>query len=799
MCRALLFVWLCSFAGAAGGTNIPDQIDGILSRSAVAGNSWTILIENKDGSVIYYQRNPTTGLAPASNTKLFTSSAAFGLLGTNYAFQSRVYYNGTLAGGILTGDLNLVSEHDITWNTTVFSASARAPLDHIAAQLKAKGLTTISGNVQCYGLCVYNLTSGDSLSSYSTQTLNSNAATAFVAALAAQGITVSGTAVGQTGFSPPGVLYYTHLSSDLTYGGKPLRLDIACNPMLKVSHNVMADGLCRHLGWKLSGTDSYTAGAGQVVPWLKNAAGLSTNGIVMNDGSGLSHGNSFSARQCVSLNRYMLGAYYSWGVCLPIGCVDGTISSRFCGTDGSGQVHAKTGSLSISIALSGYVDNKYDNQRYLFSFIGNQASIDQASTRQAIDDCVVLMAARGVPISPSINAVVGNSNGNSITVTWLDQKFVRTGYKIYSSADGLAFGSAITVASNAQSYAISNLALGTKRYFRLTVVSSGGESKFSRTYGASAGSLKRALIVDDDDRWQFQTTENPTCTNHAFCAIAGQNIYGVNFDTAAHQSVIDGTVSLTNYSAVIWLCGEQSTSDHTFSATEQSLVGNYLNQGGNLFVSGSEIGWDLDRDSGPAAADRVFFHTYLKAALNGNVNDDANTYSFGPVANGIFGSNPASGFDNGTHGTYNVDFPDVLTLTNGGVASLSYLGGLGGNAGIQYDGSPGGGRLVYFGFPFETIKNSAVRDLCMSKVLRFFGLSVAPTLAGSYDPNAQTTLLSWNSSPGLAYRLQFKSNLMDAAWQNLTSDMVATNTASGFADPVSGVVTSRFYRVVVAN
>src|SRR5262249_48109278 len=128
----------------AGAQTIPDQIDSILAGSAVAGNTWTILVENKDGSVIYYQRNPTTGDAHASNTKIFTSSAAFGLLGTNYAFLTRVYYDGTLSGGVLTGNLNLVSEHDITWNTSVFSGNARAPLDHIAAQLKSLGLTSVS-------------------------------------------------------------------------------------------------------------------------------------------------------------------------------------------------------------------------------------------------------------------------------------------------------------------------------------------------------------------------------------------------------------------------------------------------------------------------------------------------------------------------------------------------------------------------------------------------------------------------------------------------------------------------------
>src|SRR5262249_15591985 len=129
---------------------------------------------------------------------------------------------------------------------------------------------------------------------------NTNACLAFVAALQAQGISVSGGAFGRSGFSPPGTLLYTYYSTNLTFSSKPLRLDIACYPMLKVSHNVMADALCRHLGYKLGGTDSFAAGATQVLRWLKNTAGVNTNAIVMNDGSGLSHGNRFSARQTIS-------------------------------------------------------------------------------------------------------------------------------------------------------------------------------------------------------------------------------------------------------------------------------------------------------------------------------------------------------------------------------------------------------------------------------------------------------------------------------------------------------------------
>ena len=777
---------------------IPDQIDAILARPALSGNTWTILIENSTGSTIYYQRNPTSGLAPASNTKVFTSSAAFGLLGTNYAFQTRIYTNGTLAAGVLTGDVNLVCEHDITWNTSVFS-NPRAPLDFIATKLKAMGITNVTGKAQCYGCCFYNLSDTDANNHDAVNQLGYNkvAATNFVLALNAQGINVAGGPMGQTGFTPPGSLSYTYYSTNLTYSSKPLRLDVACNPMLKVSHNVMADGLCRHLGYKLGGTDSFAAGALQVLRWMNNSAGVPTNGIVMNDGSGLSHADSFTAREEVSVIRYMIAAFPSWPTCLPIGCTDGTLASRFCSTDGSGKVHAKTGSLSISIALSGYIDNKYDNQRYLFSFIANKTSIDQTSTRQAIDDAVVLLGANGVPFSPQLRQVSSGSNGTSLSFTWSDEKFIRTGYRIYSSSDGLSFGAPVSVGPSVQSFTDTNLIPGTKRYYKVSVVGTGGESKASRIYGAQAGGSARVLIVDGDDRWQTQTTENPNCTNHGFCAIAGQNISGPVFETANHNAVIDGTILLTNYSAVIWLLGEESTADETFSAAEQSLVTSYLNGGGNLFVSGSEIGWDLDRPSGPTAADRDFYHNQLRAVF---ANDDANTYAFGPLAAGIFSGNASSGFDNGTKGTYNVDFPDVLTPTNGSAATINYNGGTGGAAAIQYDGSLGGGKLVNFGFPFETITNSAVRDAYMSDVLRFFGVLAPPALkAPQWNPTNNTLTLVWNANAGLTYRVQFKTNLTDVVWQTLGADVTATNTSCTRIDNTTSGDAQRFYRIFLVN
>ncbi len=63
-----------------------------------------------------------------------------------------------------------------------------------------------------------------------------------------------------------------------------------------------------------------------------------------------------------------------------------------------------------------------------------------------------------------------------------------------------------------------------------------------------------------------------------------------------------------------------------------------------------------------------------------------------------------------------VSYPDQIAPTGGSKAILSYDGGLGGTAGIQYEGAY---RLVYFGFPFESIDAREERRAVMSRVLGF--------------------------------------------------------------------------------
>src|SRR6185436_13602755 len=123
---------------------------------------------------------------------------------------------------------------------------------------------------------------------------------------------------------------------------------------------------------------------------------------------------------------------------------------------------------------------------------------------------------------------------------------------------------------------------------------------------------------------------------------------------------------------------------------------------------------DLDRASGPTAADRGFLHNQLHAAFT---NDNSTSYTATAPGGAIFAGRSNGTIDNGNFGIYWVQTPDVLGAYGPGtLAALNYSGGTGGAAAIQYDGSAGGGRTILFGFPFETIRDATRRNQYMTDI-----------------------------------------------------------------------------------
>ena len=193
----------------------------------------------------------------------------------------------------------------------------------------------------------------------------------------------------------------------------------------------------------------------------------------------------------------------------------------------------------------------------------------------------------------------------------------------------------------------------------------------------------------------------------------------------------------------------------------------YLASGGKLFVSGSEIGFDLDGQNNG----REFYNNQLRADF---VADDAGTYTVSGEPGSIF-DGLSFAFDNGSQ-FYNVDFPDVITPFAGSTAALTYSTGT--TAGILYDGGLNGPQVVMFAFPFETITDVVLRNQVFGRVLEFFDFDLTYTdidavLDNDHGPSVYTETGTWSSSPspgfeGGTFRFTPTGTAATATWDFYT-------------------------------
>ncbi len=148
------------------------------------------------------------------------------------------------------------------------------------------------------------------------------------------------------------------------------------------------------------------------------------------------------------------------------------------------------------------------------------------------------------------------------------------------------------------------------------------------------------------------------------------------------NKLLDGTINLNTYDLVIWILGDESTSDETFSSEERNLVAAYLENGGKLFVSGSEIAWDLEGSSSATMQKTQFLRDYLKSKF---IADDSNIFGVSGVDSTDF-SGLGFGYGIQSNGSpYLEDYPDIIDTTGGSIPIMKYNAVS--TAGIAYTGS----------------------------------------------------------------------------------------------------------------
>jgi len=170
---SILIVVLLVAAGCSGtagqtaspSTALEKNISSITSAPQYAHASWGLIVIDPSTNRTLYEKNADEMFAPASTTKLFSSSAVLAALGPDYRVTTPVYATGTLgADGTLDGNLVLVAKGDTTMggrtlpdgtieytNTdhsesgaTLTTIDPLAGLNDLANQVKAAGITRVS-------------------------------------------------------------------------------------------------------------------------------------------------------------------------------------------------------------------------------------------------------------------------------------------------------------------------------------------------------------------------------------------------------------------------------------------------------------------------------------------------------------------------------------------------------------------------------------------------------------------------------------------------------------------------------
>ncbi len=309
------------------------------------------------------------------------------------------------------------------------------------------------------------------------------------------------------------------------------------------------------------------------------------------------------------------------------------------------------------------------------------------------------------------------ARGRTATARWLapaDEDV--TGFVVETSPDGAAWTVAARVGPTASeaSFALPSILHdgGTEgedpagARVRVKAMVKGIELRAtlpSDTYRVDAGAS--VLVVDAFDRVLDGAFGG---LHHDFAARVGEAVGPVA--GISHRAVTEDGFDLTAWPAVIWLLGDESTADVSLSAAERTALFEYLNGGGHLVMSGSELAFD----AGQTADGATFLAHGFGAAYFA---DDA-------LSHEVAGRGPLAGIGSFTFGgsgaPYAAVSPDTLAVTEGGTVLLEYGSGTAAAVGVR-----GKGALV--GFPLELVAPAALGRVIKGLLAFAGGPAAAPT------------------------------------------------------------------------
>ncbi len=227
----------------------------------------------------------------------------------------------------------------------------------------------------------------------------------------------------------------------------------------------------------------------------------------------------------------------------------------------------------------------------------------------------------------------------------------------------------------------------------------------------------QVLLVDDDGAEEFEDYFTAACDFTTFT-------YGL-WDR--NTMAVDADI-LSNFDIVVWFTG---LSFPTLDDDDRAALGTFMDNGGHLFATGQDIGWEL-HDLGGAAYD--WYQQYLHANW---IADDTNDYTLEGV-DGDPVSNLVDVVIQGGDGANNQEYPDWIDAGDG-TATVIWNYDASRRGAIRSD--DGTNRVVYLGFGFEAIDNPVTRRTVMHRALNW--LTTGASDVEEEGPVFRLMLSSW--------------------------------------------------------
>jgi len=127
---------------------IAGLVRGLAEDDQMKHATLSICVVNSSTGATVFEANSTVGLAPASCQKIFTSIAAFDLLGHDYRFATTLGYDGSLNEGVLNGNLWITGYGDPTTGSWRYDSTKEKLLfNRWIQEIQKAGIRKIKGDI----------------------------------------------------------------------------------------------------------------------------------------------------------------------------------------------------------------------------------------------------------------------------------------------------------------------------------------------------------------------------------------------------------------------------------------------------------------------------------------------------------------------------------------------------------------------------------------------------------------------------------------------------------------------------